>query len=289
LGRAQEFFVTAIGDNQIQNDYIIRVGESLGSIYGLQDDGVYNFNDFVEFDGLTDAEAAELLYSNVTGTENWYSVNIYNLKDGVVRNSLVQDGTYRPGMTKFVDHNGDGIINDEDRHIIGNTLPIHVGGFSNNFTYKNFDLSIQTQWSYGNDIYNKNIKKGTSTANPWSSKLALVNQRWSPENPNNTLTSFNTGASGNINSAAYARYIEDGSYLRLSNITLGYTLPNKIAKSVGLKYLRLYAAVDNVYVWTKYSGWDPDVSVGRNQLTHGLDVDSYPRARTVRFGINARL
>jgi TonB-linked SusC/RagA family outer membrane protein len=289
LGGAQEFFVTAIGDNQIQNDYIIRVGESLGSIYGLQDDGVYSFNDFVEYDGLTDAEAAELLYSNVTGTENWYSVNIYNLKEGVVRNSLVQDGTYRPGMTKFVDHNGDGIINDEDRHIIGNTLPIHVGGFSNNFTYKNFDLSIQTQWSYGNDIYNKNIKKGTNTANPWSSKLALVNQRWSPENPNNTLTSFNTGASGNINSAAYARYIEDGSYLRLSNITLGYTLPNKIAKSVGLKYLRLYAAVDNVYVWTKYSGWDPDVSVGRNQLTSGLDVDSYPRARTVRFGINARL
>ena len=111
----------------------------MGAIYGLKDDGVYNYSDFVEFDGLTDAEAAELLYSNVTGTENWYSVNIYNLKEGVVRNSLVQDGTYRPGMTKFkdqltVDTDGDGIadatdgiINDEDRHIIGNTLPIHIG------------------------------------------------------------------------------------------------------------------------------------------------------------------
>ena len=300
LGDAQEFFVTAIGDNQIQNDYVVRVGQSLGAIFGLVDDGVYNYSDFVEFDGLSDAEAAEFLYSNVTGTENWYSVNIYNLKEGVVRNSLVQDGTYRPGMTKFkdqltVDTDGDGIadaadgiINDEDRRIIGNTLPIHIGGFSNNIKYKNFDFSFQTQWSYGNDIYNKNIKKGSNTANPWNNKLAIVNDRWSPENPSNTLTSFNTGASGNFNSAAYSRFIEDGSYLRLSNITLGYKLKNKTARSLGLKSLRFYTAMDNIYVWTKYSGWDPDVSVGRNQLTPGLDADSYPRSRTIRFGINAR-
>ena len=287
LGGADEFFVTAIGDNQIQNDYIVRVGESLGSIYGLQDDGVYTFSDFVEFDGLTDAEAADLLYSNVSGTENWYSVNIYNLKEGVVSNSTVAPGTYRPGMTKFKDHNGDGIINDDDRHIIGNTQPKHFGGFTNNFSYKGFDLSIQTAWSYGNDIYNKNIKKGSNTANPWGNKLSIVNERWSPENPQNTLTSFNTGASGNIGSAAYARFIEDGSFLRLSNITLGYRLSKKISKSIGLKSVRLYGAVDNVYVWTNYSGFDPDVSVGRNQLTPGLDVDSYPRSRTFRIGLNA--
>ena len=190
-------------------------------------------------------------------------------------------------MTKFKDHNEDGIINDDDRHIIGNTQPKHFGGFTNNFSCKGFDLSIQTAWSYGNDIYNKNIKKGSNTANPWGNKLAIVNERWSPENPQNTLTSFNTGASGNIGSAAYARYIEDGSYLRLSNITLGYKLSKKISKSIGLKSVRLYCAVDNVYVWTNYSGFDPDVSVGRNQLTPGLDVDSYPRSRTFRIGLNA--
>ena len=76
--------------------------------------------------------------------------------------------------------------------------------------------------------------------------------------------------------------------MRLSNITVGYKLRNKIARSLGFKSLRIYSAIDNVYVWTKYSGWDPDVSVGRNQLTPGLDADSYPRARTIRFGINAR-
>tara|TARA_R110002049_G_scaffold45604_2_gene132911 strand:- start:8597 stop:11863 length:3267 start_codon:yes stop_codon:yes gene_type:complete len=288
LGGANEFFVTAIGDNQIQNDYIVRVGESLGSIYGLQDDGVYTFSDFVEFDGLTDAEAAELLYANADGVDNWYSVNIYTLKDGIVENSLVAPGTYRPGMTKFKDTNGDGVINDEDRHIIGNTQPKHFGGFNNNFSYKNFDLSIQTAWVYGNDIYNKNIKKATNTANPWGNKLAIVNERWSPENPNNTLTSFNTGASGNFSSAAYTRYIEDGSFFRLANITLGYEVSKELAEKIGISGLRLYGAVDNVYVWTKYSGWDPDVSVGRNQLTPGLDVDSYPRARTFRLGVNVK-
>ena len=287
LGGANQFFTTAIGDSQIQNDYVIRVGESLGSIYGLQDDGVYTFSDFVEFDGLSDTAAADLLYANVSGTENWYSVNIYTLKDGVVSNALVAPGTYRPGMTKFKDNNGDGVINDDDRHIIGNTQPKHFGGFTNNLSYKGFDLSIQTAWSYGNDIYNKNIKKGTNTANPWGNKLSIVNDRWSPENPENTLTSFNTGASGNVGSAAYSRYIEDGSYFRLSNITVGYNLSEKISKSIGLKSIRLYGAADNVHVWTKYSGFDPDVSVGRNQLTPGLDVDSYPRSRTIRVGLNA--
>lgn len=288
LGGADEFFVTAIGGSGIQSDYVVRVGESIGSIYGLQDDGVYTFSDFEEFDGMTDAQAAELLYANVTDTENWYSVNIYNLKEGVVKNTKVADGTYRPGMTKFIDKNDDGKINDEDRHIIGNTQPKHFGGFTNNLTYKGFDLSIQTAWSYGNDIYNKNIKKGSSTSSPWGNKLALVNERWSPENPTNTLTSFNTGASGNFSSAAYSRYIEDGSYFRLSNITIGYKLSKKASKSVGLRSLRFYGAVDNVHVWTNYSGWDPDVSVGRNQLTPGLDIDSYPRSRTFRIGLNAK-
>lgn len=288
LGNANEFFVTAIGDFQIQNDYVVRVGESLGSIFGLQDDGVYTFSDFVEFDGLTDAEAADLLYANANGVDNWYSVNIYTLKPGVVQNSTVAPGTYRPGMTKFKDHNGDGIINDEDRHIIGNTQPIHFGGFTNNFSYKNFDLSIQTAWSYGNDIYNKGIKKMTNTANPWGNKIAIVNDRWSPENPNNQITSFNTGASGDINSAAYSRFIEDGSFLRVSNITLGYQFPKKNAKSLGVNSIRLYGAVDNAFLWTNYSGWDPDVSVGNNQLTPGLDIDSYPRERTFRLGVNVK-
>ena len=293
LGDADEFFVTAIGDNQTNNDYVVRVGESLGSIYGLSYDGVYNYQDFVEFDGMSIDEAASKLYADAAavgddGTEMWWGLNQYTLKDGVPVNALVTNGTYRPGMTKFKDINGDGVINDDDRHIIGNTLPKHFGGMTQNLNFKNFDLSIQTSWSYGNDVYNKTLKKGAQTAVPWRNKFSIVDDRWSPTNPNGTFTAFSAGNSGDVNSAAYDLYLEDGSYFRIRNITLGFTLPKDLIRKIGVKNLRIYASLDNVHIWTKYSGWDPDVSVGNNQLTPGLDVDSYPRSRTFRTGIVAR-
>jgi TonB-linked SusC/RagA family outer membrane protein len=292
LGDADEFFVTAIGDNQTNNDYVVRVGESLGSIYGLAYDGVYNYQDFVEFDGMSIDDANAKLYADAAavgdGTGMWWGLNQYTLKDGVPVNALVTNGTYRPGMTKFKDINGDGVINDDDRHIIGNTLPKHFGGMTQNFNYKNFDLSVQTSWSYGNDVYNKTLKKGAQTAVPWRNKFSIVDDRWSPENPNGTFTAFSAGNSGDVNSAAYDLYLEDGSYFRIGNITMGYTFPKEVMKKIGVKHLRLYVSLDNVHIWTKYSGWDPDVSVGNNQLTPGLDVDSYPRSRTFRTGIVAR-
>ena len=292
LGDADEFFVTAIGDNQTNNDYVVRVGESLGSIYGLAYDGVYNYQDFVEFNGMSIDEANAKLVADAAavgdGTEMWWTLNQYTLKEGVPVNALVTNGTYRPGMTKFKDINGDGVINDDDRHIIGNTLPKHFGGMTQNFNYKNFDLSVQTSWSYGNDVYNKTLKKGAQTAVPWRNKFSIVDDRWSPENPNGTFTAFSAGNSGDVGSAAYDLYLEDGSYFRIGNITMGYTFPKEVMKKIGIKHLRLYVSLDNVHIWTKYSGWDPDVSVGNNQLTPGLDVDSYPRSRTFRTGIVAR-
>jgi len=292
LGDADEFFVTAIGDNQTNNDYVVRVGESLGSIYGLAYDGVYNYQDFVEFDGMSIDDANAKLVADAAavgdGTEMWWTLNQYTLKEGVPVNALVTNGTYRPGMTKFKDINRDGVINDDDRHIIGNTLPKHFGGMTQNFNYKNFDLSVQTSWSYGNDVYNKTLKKGAQTAVPWRNKFSIVDDRWSPENPNGTFTAFSAGNSGDVGSAAYDLYLEDGSYFRIGNITMGYTFPKEVMKKIGIKHLRLYVSLDNVHIWTKYSGWDPDVSVGNNQLTPGLDVDSYPRSRTFRTGIVAR-
>ena len=112
---------------------------------------------------------------------------------------------------------------------------------------------------------------------------------WTPDNPNGTWTGFSGGGpSGDIASAAYDTYIEDGSYFRIANINLGYKVPKKVLNQIGMSFLRFYVSIDNVYVWTKYTGWDPDVSVGRNQLTPGLDADAYPRARTFRTGISAR-
>tara|TARA_R110002126_G_scaffold291634_1_gene454641 strand:+ start:521 stop:3820 length:3300 start_codon:yes stop_codon:yes gene_type:complete len=299
LGGAKEFFTRAIGDNQIPLDYVIRVGEPVGNVFGLQNDGLYQFADFVEFDGLSEADAAiKMRQDALTLGVPLYLLN-YTLKDGVVVSSGRTDiTTYRPGLPKLKDQltvdtdndgipdSGDGIINSDDRTIIGRTVPKHFGGFNNNFTYKNFDLSILTTWSYGNDVYNKNRVRGIGQNIPFFNKYGEIRDRWTPENTNTTVPSIlgygDAGVSGN----AYSEYVEDGSFLRLSNITLGYTLPRKVAKSIGVTSVRIYGAADNIYVWTNYTGYDPDVNVGNNQLTPGLDSDSYPRARTFRLGIN---
>ena len=304
LGGADEFYVTSIGGGGVNNDYVIRVGESLGSIHGLAYDGVYTYDDFVEFDGMTLEEATAAFKADEAALADagmWWTMNDYTLKDGVPVNATVTNGTYRPGMTKFkdqltIDTDGDGvpdaadgIINDDDRHIIGNTLPKHFGGMTQNISYKNFDFSVQTAWSYGNDVYNKTMRKGANTAVPWRNKFDIVKNAWTPDNPTGTWTGFSGGGpSGDVGSAAYDVFIEDGSFFRIANMTLGYKLPKNILKQIRMSSLRLYVSVDNVHIWTKYSGWDPDVSVGNNQLTPGLDADAYPRARTFRTGIVAR-
>jgi len=287
LGSAEEFFIRAIGDNQITDDYIVRVGEPLGSIFGIEVEGVYSYDDFTAFEGLSNAQAAEKIYADAEAQGIPYYDVVYALKDGTVVSAGQPDASrYRPGMPKFVDQNNDGIVNSDDRTIIGNVVPEHFGGLTNNFSYGNFDLSALLSWSYGNDIYNKNIKQATAQAIPYFNKYGLVRDRWTPENTDTDVPVIWGDGDAGIAGNAYSTYVEDGSFLRLSNITFGYTLPKGILSEAGIKTVRFYAAADNLYVWTNYSGYDPDVSVGNNQLTPGLDVDSYPRARTFRIGLS---
>ena len=299
LGGAKEFFTRAIGDNQIGIDYVTRVGEPVGNIYGLQVDGVYTYSDFVDFDGLTDAEAYAKINQDALDQGLPFQRLNYQLKDGVVVSAgRPNTATYRPGLPKLKDQltvdtdgdgipdSGDGIVNSDDRTIIGRTVPKHFGGFTNNFTYKNFDLSVLTSWSYGNDVYNKNLVRGTGQNIPFFNKYGIIRDRWTPDNPNTTVAAINGFGDAGVSGNAYSTYVEDGSFIRLSNITLGYKLPQKLVKTLGVKSFRLYAAADNVWLWSDYSGYDPEVSVGTNQLTPGLDSDSYPRARTFRIGLN---
>jgi TonB-dependent starch-binding outer membrane protein SusC len=283
LGDAKQIFVESIGSNQIGDDYLIKVGEPLGLIYGLKTDGVYNYSDFADFDGLTVQQSAEKIRTDAATAGLGYFDVYYPLRTGV---TTVNTTKYRPGMQKFADQNGDGIINTDDRTIIGRTAPKHFGGFTNNFTYKNLDLSVLTSWSYGNQIYNKTKRLLSGQDVPYSNKAGNLRDRWTPENPNSAIP----GVFGEIDSAlvgnAISSSVEDGSYLRISNITVGYNFPKSFVKRINLNSFRLYSSIDNLYVFTKYSGYDPDVSVGSNQLTPGLDFDAYPKARTFRFGIN---
>lgn len=242
-----------------QPSYIAMVGKPMGMMYGYLYEGTYKYDDFIQ------------------------SGNSYTLKAGVPYFST--EANTQPGMPKYKDLNGDGIIDSNDRTIIGRGLPIHTGGFTNSFTYKGFDLSVFFQWSYGNDILNANRLFFESSNNMQRelNQYASYADRWTPENPDSDIPAATQSSSNRVFSS---RVIEDGSFLRLKTVTLGYTFPKAMIAKAHLSNVRLYLAAQNLWTWTSYSGYDPEVSVRNSALTPGLDFSSYPRAYTVSFGVN---
>jgi len=241
--------------------YVAKLNNPIAQIFGYVWDGVYQYSDF---DRLPDGR--------------------YLLKADVVNNGSARTAV-QPGDIKYKDINGDGVVNTLDQTQIGRSMPIHTGGLSNNFTFKNFDLNVFLQWSYGNDIVNANrlIFEGNATTAVNLNQYAEYAERWTPTNPSNTLHRI-----GGQGPAYYSsRIIEDGSYLRLKTVSFGYTLPTTLAKAIKLKSLRVYSSGQNLLTWTNYSGPDPEVSVKNSTLTPGFDYSAYPRARTITFGLNA--
>ena len=191
----------------------------------------------------------------------------------------------QPGMPKYRDLNDDGIIDDNDRTIIGNGLPVHTGGFTNNFTYGDFDLSIFFQWSYGNDVLNANRLFFESSWNKARelNQFASYADRWTEDNPYSDIPRATTSSSNRVFSS---RVIEDGSFLRLKTLTLGYTVPKKLLTRFRIDNLRVYFAAQNLWTISNYSGYDPEVSIRNSALTPGLDFSAYPRARQFSFGVS---
>lgn len=167
--------------------------------------------------------------------------------------------------------------------MIGDPNPDFIGGFNNTFRYKAFDLSVFFQFSYGNEVFNANrvlFENGRTILNNTNQYASLAN-RWSEDNPTSNIPVLN-GIGGNFYSS---RTVEDGSYLRLKTITLGYNFDKKILRKVGVQSLRLYAAGQNLYTWTKYSGLNPDVSTrSSSALTPAFDLSPYPTCWSVTFG-----
>ncbi|MGY5355938.1 SusC/RagA family TonB-linked outer membrane protein [Wenyingzhuangia sp. IMCC45467] len=248
-----------------ENQYITQVGQPVGMMYGLQYDRIYQLDDF-----------------------NWdNTLQTYTLKPGIPDNGTLP---VAPGSIKFIDQDGNGTINNEDRVIIGNPHPKHFGGLSNNFEIGNFDMQVLFQWSYGFDILNANKAAFNVPQAGSRSGLAGLADAWTPTNTNtnvNTVryrTVFGAPPSGN---SVDDRYIEDGSYLRLKTVSVGYTLPDNIIESLHLKNLRIYITGQNLFTWTKYSGYSPDVSVGKyGALTPNLDYSAYPQSTTIMSGID---
>lgn len=196
------------------------------------------------------------------------------------------EGTWL-GDIQYVDVNGDGVINEDDRTFIGNPHPDFTFGLTNNFTYKNFDLSVFFQGSYGNDILNLTRKETTGLARLYTNQLEEVVDYWTPENTDTDIPRPRRGDS-NQNLKISDRYIEDGSYLRIQNVNLGYRLPGDWAERLYLSNFKIYGSIQNLHTFSDYSGYDPEVGAfNQDALQTGVDMGRYPIPRTFSIGLNA--
>ncbi|WP_246162334.1 SusC/RagA family TonB-linked outer membrane protein [Sphingobacterium phlebotomi] len=241
--------------------YIAKIGQPLGQMYGYIWDGVYGYEDFDQ-----QPNGSYVLKPNVT-------------TNGNTRNSI------QPGDIKYSDLNGDGVVDNLDRTVIGRGYPIHQGGFANTFNYKNIDLHLFFQWSYGNDVFNANRLLFETGDKAHLNQYATYIDRWTPENSTSNMPRVN-GQGPKVYSS---RVVEDGSYLRLKTASVGYTFGGETLARLKIKNLRVYASVQNILTWTNYSGFDPEVAVYYSALTPGFDYSSYPRPKTFVFGLNVNL
>ena len=189
------------------------------------------------------------------------------------------------GDVEFEDVNGDGVVDGNDRTVIGSPHPDFTFGWQNNFNYKNFTLGVFLQGSYGNEIFNAIGRTLTNSNLTYRNQLSSVTDYYNLNNPNATHPRYTSNATNNI--LISDRYIEDGSYLRVQNVRLGYTLPSDIFKKIGLSKIGVYGSIQNLYTFTNYSGYDPEVGVlNQNPLLAGVDNGRYPSPRTFTLGLD---
>jgi hypothetical protein len=179
----------------------------------------------------------------------------------------------------------DGAIGSEDVTIIGDPNPDFTYGITNSFQYKDFDFSFFLQGVQGSQIFNWTRKYTESLSSAYQNQLATVLDRYTASNTNATMPRYNQWSNNNVRNSD--RYVEDGSYLRIQNISLGYNLPKKWLSVARLSSARLYVSAQNVHTFTKYSGYDPEIgSFNKNVLTQNVDNGHYPTPRTLTIGAN---
>ena len=273
-------------------NFLVKVGQPIGQFFGYVYDGVYTTDDFVQ---------------NADGS--------YSLKDGVPYDSNRKRSDVKPGDMKFVPQtdatDADGnptyaLSTENDRAVVGNANPLFAGGLSNTFTYKGFDLSVFMSFSYGNKVWNLNKVRyygpylgNMNSFSEMAGRFTLIDpatgkettdlERLAELNPNQhdktmlwSLSSYNNYSV----SCPMDLFAEDGSYLRLNTITLGYTLPKSLTRKAKIENLRFYVTLNNIHTFTKYSGYDPEVSTSGSAINQGVDSSSFPRTKGCVIGVN---
>ena len=205
--------------------------------------------------------------------QNMEEIAAYTDKNG----NMIQPNA-KPGDVRFVDVYEDGVIDDKDRTDIGKGMPDWTYGINLNVAWKGIDLSMMWQGMIGNDVFDATRRVDITASNLPSWMLG----RWTGEGTSNRYPRFVLG--DNVNWQASDLYVYDGSYLRLKNIQIGYTLPSNLVKKVFLSSLRVYVAAENLLTFTKYHGFDPEISSGGTSL--GIDRGVYPQAKTWTVGVN---
>jgi hypothetical protein len=249
---------------------------NLGNDTGFLNWGISQFSD-----GGTRAENGQpfpFFYGYKTNGifQNMAEVNAYTNKDG----GLIMPDAH-PGDMRFVDTNGDGKISSEDRTNIGNGTPSWTFGFNFNAEWKGFDLGLFLQGVSGVDVFDATYRQDVASGNYPTWMLG----RWTGEGTSNRVPILKDGDSNNW--VVSDLYVQDGSYLRLKNITLGYTLPRKLTQRLNISRLRFYVMAENLVTWTKYWGFDPEIGTSSTSL--GVDYGVYPQARVWTVGFNISL
>lgn len=269
------------------------VGSSLYNFWGYEVEGVYK--------DLEDLQNSALYYKymvkNPDGTYSHNDASYYN-----------KNSTVWVGDLKYKDRNGDGVIDEKDQTVIGSPLPLFTFGWTNSFRFKNFDLSIFFNGSFGNKVLNYNAISLTHMASTWTNQLNSVADRatlapsdgvysdgWFNDvnrvvvtNPE-TKTPRASISDSNDNDRISSRYVEDASYIRLKNLTLGYTLPKSLLQKAHIDNVRVYVNIQNLWTITKYTGYDPEVGASTQDssgLTYGLDNGRYPSPTLYSCGLN---
>jgi hypothetical protein len=241
----------------------VEEGQPIGAFYGYQ--VVRIFQSQAEIDALNEASRTP---ENST--------------------SFYQSAATRPGDIMFLDLNGDGRVTSADQTVIGSAQPDFYGGLTNTLTYRGIDLSVFFQFTYGNEIYNY-TRQGGEGMNGQSGQLASVRNRWTPERPSTTMPRAAQGDPNN-NLRTSDRFLEDGSFGRLKNLSIGYTIQPGLLKKVRLRSLRLYGTAQNLFTLTPYSGYDPEVNtLADATLSAGTDYLVMPQPRTFLLGIQLGL
>ena len=292
-----DVYVPSINAGKIQNkgfEVTLSTKNIIKNDFKWSSDAVfsYNKNNVESINSDTPIITASGGFNSAIGLiKAGYPVNVFYgyITDGIFQNQAEVDShavqmpgsnsatSTAPGDIRFKDLNNDGVINDKDRTVIGNPNPKFTFSLNNTFNYKNFDLTIFLQGSYGNDIFNAN-RMYTEAMSIIQNQSTAVLGRWTGEGTSNNIPRAIYG-DPNQNSRVSDRYIEDGSYLKIKNINLSYTLP-KAVFGQNFNSVKIFVSAQNLVTWTKYSGFDPEVPV------NGIDNGTYPITRTVSLGLN---